>query len=174
MTKHSSPPFPLPDPSRTSDLLSRVSSFLPQIQSANERLTAAADSDDNERQTKTLDADLKAKMEEDESSNSDDSDDQQQEEDEPAVPTISLQLALGNVEENPAISWLADDPEDESYKNGDDEGNEEEADNTKSTDERKESLVGQLLKRKPGEEEADEGTAAKRTKPKGPLITELS
>lgn len=74
--------------SSNSDLLSRIRTFLPQMEQANENL-----------QSEQIDENL---VQED-SSKSDDEDASCQE------PTIQLRLALGKTDENPAISWLADD-----------------------------------------------------------------
>jgi len=106
--------IPKIDPSASSDLLSRISSFLPQLQAANEQLAASA------VEEPLVDADLvedkgEGKDDKDTESSSDDSsasDESDEDEDgsppENKNPIIEIQLAIGDLEANPAISWLAD------------------------------------------------------------------
>lgn len=78
------------------DLVSRVAAFLPQLAQANQRLGTVAPIDDS---LVVVDNDENDENDENDSSN-EDSDTEH--------PVIEMQIAVGPVDENPAISWLAD------------------------------------------------------------------
>jgi hypothetical protein len=96
------------------DLLSRLANFLPQLDAANKSLTK----DDN------VDADLEVDTGEDEADDDDDNSvqrstgDEEEEEVESSSPKkmIQIKLAVGDVDENPAIRWLADCDNDDEEK----------------------------------------------------------
>jgi hypothetical protein len=152
-----------------SDLLSRLGSFLPQLQAANELLAQEPNTDDY-----LVDADLASEGEgsdaEPKASGDDDSENEEGESDgdeevdaktgKPQQQTIQLRLAVGNVDENPGISWLAaqDEEEEEEAPAHD---NEEEAEQEPVS--QAESTISSLLGK--GKEQ--------KTRPKGPLITEM-
>jgi hypothetical protein len=163
------PKIPKFDLTASSDLLSRLGSFLPQLQAANELLAQEPNTDS------LVDADLAIEGGgsdvEPEALGDDDSENENGEshgdeevdmETKPQQQTIQLRLAVGNVEENPGISWLAAQDEDEEE--------EEEAPPHENDDERErepvsqvESTISSLLGK--GKEQ--------KTQPKGPLITEM-
>jgi hypothetical protein len=162
------PKIPKFDLTASSDLLSRLGSFLPQLQAANELLAQEPNTD------YLVDADLASEGEgsdaEPEALGDDDSENENEEENDgdeevdmktkPQQQTIQLRLAVGNVDENPGISWLAAQDEEE----------EEEAPSHENEDEveqepvsQAESTISSLLGK--GKEQ--------KTRPKGPLITEM-
>jgi hypothetical protein len=111
--------IPKIDLTASSDLLSRLGSFLPQLQAANELLAQQPNAE-----SLMVDADLAIEEggDADDDSSSDDSENESGESDgeeqgdvktKPQQPTIQMTLAVGNVEENPAISWLAAQDEDD-------------------------------------------------------------
>lgn len=141
------------DPAASSDLLSRISSFLPELQAANERLA-------QEPEASIVDANLAEDKGEDDSDG--ERGDDSSGEDKAAQPqeqTIELRLAVGDVAENPGIAWLADQAKPDDEK--------EEGAGAKQEDEKSapgaESTISLLLnKSKP-----------KQPPRKGPLIQEL-
>jgi hypothetical protein len=155
------------DLTASSDLLSRLGSFLPQLQAANELLAQEPNTDS------LVDADLAIEEgnsdAEPEASGDDDSENEGGESDgneevdmktKPQQQTIQLRLAVGNVDENPGISWLAaqdEDEEDESHSHD----NEDEIESEPVS--QAESTITSLLGK--GKEQ--------KTRPKGPLITEM-
>jgi hypothetical protein len=155
------------DLTASSDLLSRLGSFLPQLQAANELLAQEPNLDS------LVDADLA--IEEDgseaeaESAGDDDSENEVGENDgdeqvdmktgKPKQPTIQLTLAVGNIDENPGISWLA--AQDEDQDDEEEAPNEDEAEPPTQA----ESTISSLLGKGKGKEQ---------TRPKGPLITEMN
>jgi hypothetical protein len=155
------------DLTASSDLLSRLGSFLPQLQAANEKLaqqpsTASLVDADLAIEGDGSDAEPEATGDdnsENESGESDGDEQVDQKTGKPQQQTIQLRLALGNVDENPGISWLAAQ---------DEENDEEEAPSHDSDDEREplsqaESTISSLLGK--GKEQ--------KARPKGPLITEM-
>jgi hypothetical protein len=156
------------DLTASSDLLSRLGSFLPQLQAANELLAQEPNTDS------LVDADLAIEEgnsdAEPEASGDDDSekdiegDSNDNEEADmktnPQQQTIQLRLAVGNVDENPGISWLAAQDEDEEEESPSHD-NEDEIESEPVS--QAESTITSLLGK--GKEQ--------KTRPKGPLITEM-
>jgi len=151
-------PGKIPKFEMKSDLLSRVSSFLPQLQAANEELQAAT----NEESLRRVDIDLEAEDAQSDSSSSDSDSTEEDEESsdkaEAQQAVIQLRFAVGKTDENPAISWLAtgDNEEDKDEVNESDDNGQERLPQSQGTIQ---SLLG---KRK-----------SSPTKAKGPLIEEL-
>jgi hypothetical protein len=164
------PKIPKFDLTASSDLLSRLGSFLPQLQAANELLAQEPNTDDY-----LVDADLASEEgnsdAEPEASGVDDSENENDGESDgdeevdaktgkPQQQTIQLRLAVGNVDENPGISWLAaqdEEEEEEAPSHGDED--EIEAEPVSQAESTISSLLGK------GKEQ--------KTRPKGPLITEM-
>jgi|UPI000581B08A hypothetical protein len=111
------------------DLMSRLGSFLPKLQAANKALLQQQRNNNGDGQDNALDAHLEpiasvhsvddhecasASHEEDSLDSDVDpiSDDEETEDCGSAVPTIELTLALGQMDENPAIRMLLADEED--------------------------------------------------------------
>jgi hypothetical protein len=150
------------DLTASSDLLSRLSSFLPQLQAANEQLAQQPNSDS------IVDANLA--IEEDGDSDDEnkrvDSEkdggesDGEEQVDKPQQPTIQLRLAVGDIDENPGISWLAD--QDDS-PDGEEEASPLEKEDEITHASPAESTISSLL-----------GKPKQQTRPKGPLITEMN
>jgi len=158
-----------------SDLLSRVSSFLPQLKEANERVDAAVANPNLEDSVK-LDAQLVLDNdnEEEDSQQANKNEDTEGETEKGAgdkdsskptpAPTIELKIALGKVDENPAIEWLADQ---EKVNENDDQADEEERVPQRNSS-KTESLVVNML---------GGGSISKpnsQPKRKGPLIKEVN
>ena len=160
--------------------MSRISSFIPQIKAANEALLSVND-DDRETSLLRMDANLDLDHHEARNHDDDDDDDSQSDSDhekeENHAPMIELKLAVGDVNENPAIRMLADDDDDdddhdERSKNsgGDDKNAKGEDDSRLRPDNnppRAETAVLNLLKRRSGE------TLPSQPDLKRTLITEL-
>jgi hypothetical protein len=69
------------------------------------------------------------------SDDDDDDDDDCQVDDSKRVPTIQLKVGIGKVDENPIISFLASDDEDDADDGDDDEGEDADGDGVVSTEE---------------------------------------
>jgi hypothetical protein len=157
------------DLTASSDLLSRLGSFLPQLQAANELLAQEPNTDslvdaDLVVEGEGSDAEPEASGDGDSENESDGENDGDEEVDQktgkPQQQTIQLRLAVGKNEENPGISWLAaQDEEDE--EEAPSHGNEDEIEREPPS--QAESAISSLLGK--GKEQ--------KTKPKGPLITEM-
>ena len=97
--------FPKPPPlPSNSDLLARISNFLPKIEAANEELEKTRDKD-----ISTIDCGL---VRDDESDNDNDDDDAEDEEDESSEPTIQLKVQIADMEKNKEIFDLLAAPSD--------------------------------------------------------------
>lgn len=163
--------IPKMDLTAGSDLLSRLGSFLPQLQAANELLAQQPNTDSLVDADLAIEGGSDAEPEafgDDYSENKIGESDGDEEVDMKTKPqqqqqTIQLRLAVGNVEENPGISWLAAQDEDE--EEADEEPSHDNEDDTE--DEfvsQAESTITSLLGK--GKEQT--------TRPKGPLITEIN
>jgi hypothetical protein len=149
------------------DLLSRLANFLPQLEAANKSLTK----DDNA----CVDADLEIDSGEDGADDDDDDNSDQSssgdadEEEEILSPKkmIQIKLAVGDVDENPAIRWLADCDNDNKEKPAGRTEEKKEDENEDASLSVAEGAVRNLLGKRRGE-----ALPAKQGK-RGPLITEI-
>ena len=149
----------------SNDLVSRVSSFLPQIEAANKALV-----EDNDGSNSMLDGHLRLDKDEnsvegshpaDELSSSGSEGDEENRSSDKA-PMIQLNLALGNVDDNPEIRLLADDGYDSEAKDvvpREDRAVEQDANSLPAA----EGAMRSLLRKRAGESfPSDKATARKR------------
>ena len=113
--------------SGNSDLLNRLSNFLPEIAAANEKLGNGTD--DSNKECVQIDTTL---QKDDEDSDSDDAGANTDEGD--TKQTIQMTVALGELKDNPIMSLLANDDDNEEGSDDEDSQNSS-TDNDKSTSE---------------------------------------
>jgi hypothetical protein len=155
------------DLTASSDLLSRLGSFLPQLQAANEllaqepNLDALVDADLAIEEDEGSDAGAESAGDDDSENEGGENDGDEQVDMKTGKPQqIQLTLAVGNMDENPGISWLAAQDQDQ---NDEEEAPSCDDDNETEPPSQAESTISSLLGK--GKEQ--------QTRPKGPLITEM-